>query len=104
MNADGVHIPFFVLKNYLQQLGMERTIIVTDAIAPAGIGQGDILWDDGIWRLVPTWRLVRPMEVHLVGSAISMPKVRENLALELQLDESQIDTFSRSKSRRVLGW
>ncbi|RYG62373.1 N-acetylglucosamine-6-phosphate deacetylase, partial [bacterium] len=38
--ADGVHVPFFALKNYMDAAGLERCIIVTDAIAPAGLGPG----------------------------------------------------------------
>jgi N-acetylglucosamine-6-phosphate deacetylase len=104
MIADGVHIPFYVLKNYLQLLGMERTIIVTDAIAPAGIGPGR--YTLGRWDLeIGADLAARSADgSHLVGSAISMPKVRENLALELQLDEAQIDRLVGVNPRRVLGW
>ena len=38
--ADGIHIPFYVLRNYLDQVGFEKTIIVTDAIAGAGAVPG----------------------------------------------------------------
>ena len=33
--ADGAHIPFFALKNYLDLVGTERAIVVTDAMAGA---------------------------------------------------------------------
>ena len=32
--ADGVHVPFFALKNYLQAAGVERFVVVSDAISP----------------------------------------------------------------------
>src|SRR5258708_6273026 len=38
--ADGAHIPFFALKNYLAWFGTEKSIVVTDAIAAAGMGPG----------------------------------------------------------------
>jgi N-acetylglucosamine-6-phosphate deacetylase len=38
--ADGVHIPLFVLRSYLRLAGYERAIIVTDAMAAAGLGAG----------------------------------------------------------------
>ena len=38
--ADGTHVPFFALKNYLKIAGVENCYVVTDAIAPAGLGPG----------------------------------------------------------------
>ena len=38
--ADGVHIPYAVLRNYLAVTGFERTFVVTDAIAAAGCEPG----------------------------------------------------------------
>ena len=38
--ADGAHVPFFALRNYLKVVGFDRAIVVTDAIAPAGLGPG----------------------------------------------------------------
>src|SRR5215210_156961 len=38
--ADGAHVPYSTLGNYLRAAGMERTIVVTDAVTPAGMGPG----------------------------------------------------------------
>lgn len=38
--ADGHHIPFFALANYLQCIPDERVVIVSDAISAAGFGSG----------------------------------------------------------------
>jgi N-acetylglucosamine-6-phosphate deacetylase len=38
--ADGAHVAFPALGNYLRAAGLEKTIIVTDAVAPAGRGPG----------------------------------------------------------------
>src|SRR5436190_15808474 len=38
--ADGVHVPPPALGNYLRAAGFDRAIVVTDAIAPAGLGPG----------------------------------------------------------------
>src|SRR5262249_50071839 len=38
--ADGIHIPFPALKNYLKCATLERSLIVTDAITAAGLGPG----------------------------------------------------------------
>ena len=39
--ADGVHVPFFALANYLKCCGIDRAFIVTDAICGAGLGPGE---------------------------------------------------------------
>ena len=38
--ADGVHIPPMALKNYLRLAGIERSVVVTDAISAARLGPG----------------------------------------------------------------
>ena len=38
--ADGVHVPYPTLGNYLALVGMERAIVVTDGISAAGLGPG----------------------------------------------------------------
>ena len=39
--ADGVHVPFVALGNYLKCCGLDRAFIVTDAICGAGLGPGE---------------------------------------------------------------
>src|SRR4030095_15427595 len=36
--ADGAHVAFPALGNYLRAAGLDRCVIVTDAIAPASLG------------------------------------------------------------------
>lgn len=38
--ADGHHLPFYTLKNFLRAKGPERSVLVTDAIAAAELGPG----------------------------------------------------------------
>ena len=38
--GDGVHVPYMALASYLRVAGMERTVVVTDAMAAAGCGPG----------------------------------------------------------------
>ena len=40
--ADGVHVPYPALRNYLRVAGTERAIVVTDAISAAGLGAGTL--------------------------------------------------------------
>ena len=77
--ADGTHVPLFVLKNYLSIAHPDRCIVVTDAIAPAGLGPGrykfarwDLLIEDDLVARAPD-------RTHFVGSAITMRQSEANL-------------------------
>lgn len=89
--ADGVHVPFVALKNYLRCCGYERAFIVTDAIRGAGLGPGEYTIGDQkvvVDENLATWAADRS---HLVGSAGTMPRSAQNLATHLGLDERQIN-------------
>jgi N-acetylglucosamine-6-phosphate deacetylase len=101
--ADGVHVPFFALKNYLDCCGIERAFVVTDAIRGAGQGPGE--YSIGDQRVVvdenlATWSADR---THLMGSAGTMKRSEENLRAELELNDEQIRTLLRDNPRRILG-
>jgi N-acetylglucosamine-6-phosphate deacetylase len=100
--ADGVHVPFVALKNYLKVVGPERAIIVSDAIAAAGQGPGvyhlagqQVVVDE---RLA-TWAADR---THLVGSACTMKQMVENLRSELNINKNMIDRLIAKNPRTAL--
>jgi N-acetylglucosamine-6-phosphate deacetylase len=86
--ADGIHIPFYALGNYLSLAGMERSIIVTDAMAGAGAPPGT--YRVGHIELeVGEDRVVRePGKPNFAGSAIDMIQSCQNLITEIGLSES----------------
>lgn len=89
--ADGAHVPFAALGNYLRCAGTGRAIVVTDAIAAAGMGPGRyqvgdveaIVEDELVPRLASDPR-------HLAGSALTMRRAADNLRRELKLSEEEI--------------
>jgi N-acetylglucosamine-6-phosphate deacetylase len=100
--ADGVHVPFVALGNYLQCCGFERAFIVTDAIRGAGLGPGE--YSIGDQRVVvdenlATWAADRS---HLVGSAGTMQRSAENLRMKLGFDEERIRQLMVENPRRIL--
>ncbi|MEI8062905.1 MAG: N-acetylglucosamine-6-phosphate deacetylase [Verrucomicrobiota bacterium] len=101
--ADGVHVPFFALKNYLKVAGIERSIITTDAVAPAGLGPGTYTF--GKWKVVAgeDMALWAPDRSHLVGSGIFMPKVEDNLRRHLGLGDTEIRKLICDNPRRAFG-
>ena len=101
--ADGAHVPFFALGNYLRCVGIERAIIVTDAIAPASLGPGT--YTLGRWNLQIGADMVAraPDGSHLVGAAITMPQSAANLRAQLGLEDAQIAQLIIHNPRRALG-
>jgi N-acetylglucosamine-6-phosphate deacetylase len=101
--ADGVHVPPFALRNYIDLVGIDRSIVVTDAIAPASLGPGrytlgrwDLLvGDDNVARA--------PDGSHFVGSAITMPQSERNLTEKLGFDDSACRAMLIDNPRRALG-
>jgi N-acetylglucosamine-6-phosphate deacetylase len=101
--ADGAHIPFFALANYLKVAGLDRSIVVTDAIAPAGLGPGR--YTVSRWELQIGEDLVAraPDGSHLVGSAIEMRRSFENLMLHVGLSEADAVRLTCTNPRAALG-
>lgn len=88
---DGVHVPFFVLKNWLRSIGLQRTIFVTDAISAARLGPGrytlagwDILIGDDLVARSPD-------ATHFVGSTVTVPRIKANALGELGMTEEELE-------------
>jgi len=100
--ADGVHVPFPALANYLRCAGIGRSIVVTDAIAAAGLGPGNYtlgdqsiaIGDDGIAR--------SPDASHFVGSTVTMNKTRRHLTGELALGEGETTILLDMNPRKAI--
>jgi N-acetylglucosamine-6-phosphate deacetylase len=100
--ADGTHVPFFALKNYLRSAGVENCYVVSDAIAPAGLGPGR--YTLGRWDLLIEEDMVAraPDRSHFVGSAITMPQTWENLTQKLGLTESDAQVLVGDNPRKAI--
>jgi N-acetylglucosamine-6-phosphate deacetylase len=101
--ADGIHIPFPALNNYLRLAGIQHSFVVTDAIHAAGLGPGTyefrgkrVVVDDEL----ATWDEGRS---HLTGSASTMPRLVHNLRSQLGLAADAIDLLTSTTPRLLLG-
>ena len=100
--GDGVHIPAATLGNYLQLVGIEQAIIVTDAISAARLGPGRytlgpqsvVIGDDRVARSTD--------DSHLVGSTATMPQMAAILREKLGLSEDAVRRLLFENPRRVL--
>ncbi len=101
--ADGVHVPFFALRNYLKCAGTDRCIVVSDAMAAAGLGPGQ--YKLGRWQIVvgPDLAAWAPDQAHLVGSAITLRQSFSNLVQKVGLSESDALRLTRTNPANALG-
>lgn len=101
--ADGAHVPFVALRNYLKVAREDRSIVVTDAIAPAGLGPGRYRF--GRWDLEIGQDMVAraPDGSHLVGSGITMKQNAENLRRGVGLPEPVVRKLTLENPRVALG-
>jgi N-acetylglucosamine-6-phosphate deacetylase len=101
--ADGAHVPFVALGNYLRLGGDERCLVVSDCTAPAGLGPGR--YTLGRWDIVVDEDMVprAPDRSHLLGSAITMKQSADNLRRVLQMPESTVRRLIYDNPRAALG-
>jgi N-acetylglucosamine-6-phosphate deacetylase len=100
--ADGAHVPFVALGNYLRLANPARTVIVTDAVAPAGLGPGR--YTLGRWDIVVGDDMVprSPDRSHFVGSGITMTKSADNLRRALKLPDEMVRRLTCENPRAAL--
>jgi N-acetylglucosamine-6-phosphate deacetylase len=77
--ADGIHIGEAFLRVALRAKGVERSILVTDASAPAGAAPGRYQLADQWVDLTEDDRVVLAGQTRLAGSALKMHKSLENV-------------------------
>ena len=99
---DGVHVDFIALKNYLDLVGVDRSIMTTDAISAAKLGPG-LHEISGISVEVDEAGVARrPGSPNLAGSTITMPGIRRNLSESLGLGEGEITSLVDLNPRTAL--
>lgn len=100
--ADGAHVPFVALGNYLRLAGYDRCIVVTDAIAPAGLGPGR--YTLGRWDIVVDDDMVprAPDRSHFLGSAVTMQQSADNLLIALNVPPAAVRQLTSDNPRRAI--
>jgi N-acetylglucosamine-6-phosphate deacetylase len=100
--ADGIHIPFYALKNYIQLAGAENCIVTTDAMAAAGAKAGRYSLSH-IELEVGEDRIVRePGKTNFAGSAIDMKSSVLNLKTEIGLSDEEITLLTYTNPSKLL--
>jgi len=101
--ADGVHIPPDTLKVYLRAKGLDRTILVTDAVAGASAAPGDYrLGDVAITRgTAPIIQITG--SASLAGSALCLDQAVRNVMAWLDLTLDEAVRLARDNPLRAIG-
>ncbi|MCH2211452.1 MAG: N-acetylglucosamine-6-phosphate deacetylase [Fuerstiella sp.] len=100
---DGAHVSFYALRNYLDLVGIDRAVMVTDAISAATLQPG-LHEVSGITVEVDVHGVARrPGSQNLAGSTITMPEVQTNLREQLGLDETEICRLIDKNPRQAVG-
>lgn len=103
--ADGAHVPYPALGNYLRAAGVARCVIVSDAISATGLGPGRYPVGDQTVYVGEDCVPRADDDSHLVGSATSVSRMRDNLRTHLRLSEAdvaQLTTYNPSKIMRIV--
>ncbi|QDU89688.1 N-acetylglucosamine-6-phosphate deacetylase [Pirellulimonas nuda] len=101
--ADGIHVPWFALRNYLKTVGVERAILVSDAISAAGKGAGRFTLGDlevVVDNNLATWSSDGQ---RLMGSACPLPTALENLVREAGIPRNDARRMAGANPRAALG-
>ena len=100
--ADGAHVPFVALRNYLRLVPPERVVIISDAISAAGCGPGTYTVAD---QAVDVHDDLVPRAAdgsHFVGSACTMHRMADNLRRELGVSDTQIRQWLIDNPRQLI--
>jgi N-acetylglucosamine-6-phosphate deacetylase len=101
--ADGVHVPFLALRNYLKCAGVGRCLVVSDAMAAAGLGPGQYKlsrWEVTVGADLAAWASDRS---HLVGSAITLRQSFTNLIEHVGLSRDDAIRLTTTNPELAMG-
>ena len=104
--VDGIHLGANFLKTALRAKGIERSVLVTDASAPADAAPGRYYLGEQAVDLTPDNRVVLAGQDKLAGSALRMDRGVENLMRMVGLplaDAVRMATVNAAKAGKVPG-
>jgi N-acetylglucosamine-6-phosphate deacetylase len=101
--VDGIHIPPFALKNYLDTAGLEKSIVVTDAIAAASAEPGRFSIGEVELNVGTNGAVRVPGQPNLFGSSVTMIKSHAILKDQLRLSEKEIKLLTYDNPRESIG-
>jgi len=99
--VDGIHLPASFLKVALRAKGVERSVVVTDAVTAAGCKPGRYRLGEQEVELTPDNRVVLAGQTRLAGSALRLDRGVENLMRLVGLSLSEAVVMATTNPARV---
>lgn len=101
--ADGHHIPFPVLKNFLRAKGLERSVLVTDAIPAADKGPGTYRLGGLRIEVSEDLRCAQPGASNLAGSALTLDRAVINVTRFCGIPFDEVWTMASIRPAELAG-
>ena len=99
--VDGIHLPMSFLKVALRAKGIERSVLVTDAVMPAGCAPGRYRLGDVDVELHADDRVTLVGQDRLAGSSLKMHRGLEKLMALAGLSLTEAVTMATRNPARV---
>lgn len=101
--ADGHHMPFTTLKNFIRAKGPERSILTTDAMAAADVGPGRYRLGAGEVVVTEDLYVSIPGQLNLAGSALTLDRAIMNACLHAGVSFAEAWAMASSRPAALLG-
>ncbi len=101
--ADGHHVPFFALKNFIRAKGFDRTVLVSDAIMAADCGPGRYVLGDFEVEVSEAFRCTKVGHAGLAGSALTMDMGVIYTALHTDADFEEAWAMASTRPAKLVG-
>jgi N-acetylglucosamine-6-phosphate deacetylase len=101
--ADGVHVPPWVLASWISQIGIDRTVAVTDGTAAAGMPPGRYALGGREVVVAADGAAWSPDRSHLVGSTATPTDIQRILGDAVGLTAAEIERLTTINPAQMLG-
>lgn len=101
--ADGHHLPPYVVKNFIRAKGVARSILVTDAVPPAGMPPGIYRYGRVEVEAKPDGLICLPGTPYLFGAATTLEKCVANAVAWAGISLTDAIRMATDNPERLLG-
>ncbi len=101
--ADGHHVPFSTLKNFIRAKTPRRSILITDAIAAADVGPGRYTLAGEVVVVSADLRAAQPGQPHLAGSALTLDRAVVHVCLHCDVSFTEAWAMASLHPAALLG-
>ncbi|MDQ7848964.1 MAG: amidohydrolase family protein [Armatimonadota bacterium] len=103
VSGESHHLPPAVVKTFVRAKGVERTILISDAVALAGMAPGDYDWMGMRVTLSPEGRVSLSGTPYLAGSALDLASALPRVMAFAGVTLADAVTMASTNPARLLG-